>query len=125
MSFKFYRIIFDLFNFFVQFFRICRWYIIISIYTLLICLLYPINIKTAEPIGPKFCVGPHVAREKFMKDQNLKNLPSSKLDFNSIFKKIKIRACSSHANILILLMQRSLNITLRHHHLQNEKLLDK
>ena len=23
--------------------------------------LYPINVKTAEPIGPKFCVGPHVA----------------------------------------------------------------
>ena len=22
--------------------------------------LYPINIKTAEPIGPKFCVGPHM-----------------------------------------------------------------
>jgi hypothetical protein len=24
--------------------------------------LYPINVKTAEPIGPKFCVGPHVIR---------------------------------------------------------------
>ena len=22
--------------------------------------LYPINVKTAEPIGPKFCVGHHV-----------------------------------------------------------------
>ena len=31
----------------------------IYIYTLLVCLsvrLYPINVKTAKPIGPKFCV---------------------------------------------------------------------
>jgi len=26
--------------------------------------LYPINVKTAEPIGPKFCVGPHVTPGK-------------------------------------------------------------
>ena len=26
--------------------------------------LYPINVKSAEPIGPKFCVGPHVAPGK-------------------------------------------------------------
>ena len=30
---------------------------------LFVC-LYPINVKTAEPIGPKFCVGPHVTRGK-------------------------------------------------------------
>ena len=33
------------------------------IYTLLVWLsvsLYPINVKTAEPIGPKFCVGLHM-----------------------------------------------------------------
>ena len=26
--------------------------------------LHPINVKTAEPIGPKFCVGPHITSEK-------------------------------------------------------------
>ena len=26
--------------------------------------LYPINVKTAEPIRPKFCVGPHAAPGK-------------------------------------------------------------
>ena len=34
----------------------------VSIYkfSLEVC-LYSINVKTADPIGPKFCVGPHVA----------------------------------------------------------------
>ena len=34
---------------------------------LFVCLfvcLYPLNVKTAEPIGPKFCVGPHVTPGK-------------------------------------------------------------
>ena len=26
--------------------------------------LYPMNVKTAEPIGPEFCVGPHVTQGK-------------------------------------------------------------
>ena len=26
--------------------------------------LYPINVKTAEPIGPTFCVGPHMTPGK-------------------------------------------------------------
>ena len=39
---------------------------IFSIYILclsvcLIVRLYPINVKTAEPIGPKFCAGPHMS----------------------------------------------------------------
>ena len=36
---------------------------IVYLYTLLVCLgvcLYPINVKTAEPIGSKFCVGLHM-----------------------------------------------------------------
>ena len=39
----------------------------IYIYTLLVCLFvcsYPINVKTAEPIGPKFCVGPYMTPGK-------------------------------------------------------------
>ena len=37
----------------------------INLACLLVCLsvcLYPINVKTAEPIGPKLCVGPHESR---------------------------------------------------------------
>ena len=33
------------------------------LYTLLVCLC-PINVKTVEEIGPKFCVGPHVTQGK-------------------------------------------------------------
>ena len=39
----------------------------IYIYTLLVCLsvcLYPINVKTTEPIESKFCVGPRVTLGK-------------------------------------------------------------
>ena len=36
---------------------------LISIYTLLVC-LYPKNVKTAELIGRKFCVGPHMTPGK-------------------------------------------------------------
>lgn len=35
-------------------------------YTLPVC-FYPINPKTAETMGPKFCVGPHLTlQERFM-----------------------------------------------------------
>ena len=51
-------------------------YIYVYIYLsgfLSVC-LYSINVKTAEPIGPKLCVGPHMTPEKrFMDDQNFKN----------------------------------------------------
>ena len=30
---------------------------------LFVC-LYPINVKTAEPIWPKFCMGPHMTAGK-------------------------------------------------------------
>ena len=42
----------------------------IYIYTLLACLpvcLHPINVKTAEPIGPKFGEGPHMTPGKEFK----------------------------------------------------------
>ena len=42
-------------------------------YTLLVWVsisLYPINVKTAEPIGPKFCVGPHTTPRKVSDAQN-------------------------------------------------------
>jgi len=38
-------------------------YLYINLACLSVC-LYPINVKTAEPIGPKFFVGPHVTPGK-------------------------------------------------------------
>ena len=34
--------------------------------------LYPINVKTAEPIGPKFCLEPHVAPGKVFGQSDFK-----------------------------------------------------
>ena len=48
--------------------------------------LYPINVKTADTIGPKFCVGPQWAQERFMKDKNFKFLSPPKFDFHQIFE---------------------------------------
>jgi len=56
----------------------------IYIYIYFACLsvrLYPINVKTAEPIGPKFFVWTHVTQGRFMGDRILKNLPPSKFYF--------------------------------------------
>ena len=36
----------------------------VCLYVCLFVCLYPINVKTAEPIGPKFFVGPHGAPGK-------------------------------------------------------------
>ena len=49
--------------------------------------LYPINVKTAEMIGPKFCVGPHVAPVKVV--ENVKNLPRFSLNFWTFWKSAK------------------------------------
>ena len=47
----------------------------ISIYILCLSVcVFPINVKTAAPIGPKFCVGPHMTQGRFMNDQNFKIL---------------------------------------------------
>ena len=56
----------------------------LSIYkfALSVC-LYPINVKTAEPIGPKFFVVPHVTMQgRLMNDQNFKYLSPSKFDLH-------------------------------------------
>ena len=43
-------------------------YLVVSIYIyfacLPVCCLYPVNVKTAEPTGSKFCVGPRMTPEK-------------------------------------------------------------
>ena len=52
----------------------CHLYLYIYIYIVFACLsvhLYPINVKTAEPIGPTFCVEPHIwPKGRFMDAQN-------------------------------------------------------
>ena len=35
--------------------------------------MYSINVKTAEPIGPKFCVEPHLTQGRFLDAQNFEN----------------------------------------------------
>ena len=49
--------------------------------------LFPINVKTAEPIGPKFCVGPHICPQgRLMNDRNFKISLLTKFNFHKIFK---------------------------------------
>ena len=46
--------------------------------------LYPINVNTAEPIGPKFCVEPHVAPGKVCEWSNFQKFASIKIRFLKI-----------------------------------------
>ena len=41
--------------------------------------LYPINVKTAEPIGPKFCVGHHVTTGKVYESSKFQIVVSIKI----------------------------------------------
>ena len=42
--------------------------------------MYSINVKTAEPIGPKFCVGPHMTPENGHEKKEFTNEPPTKFD---------------------------------------------
>ena len=48
--------------------------------------LYPINVKTAEPIGPKLVVASHKTPGKFIDGHNLKNLQQKRFNFRLIWK---------------------------------------
>ena len=49
--------------------------------------LFPINVRTAEPIVPKFCVGPHLCPQgRLMIDRNFKISLLTKFNFHKIFK---------------------------------------
>ena len=63
-------------------------YLYVNYACLYVC-LYPINVKTAEPIRPKFCVWPHVTPGRFMNDQNFQNLCFKVLYFCKILKSAK------------------------------------
>ena len=56
-----------------------------------VCLLYPINVKTAEQIGPTFFVGPRVTPGKVYGWSNLQKFVSNKIRFFSNFLLYKIQ----------------------------------
>ena len=64
--------------------------ILLSIYTfslsgcLFVCLFNPINVKTAEPIGPKFCVGSCVTPRKVYEWSKFKKIVLKKTVKSSI-----------------------------------------
>ena len=59
-------------------------YILCLIVCLLVC-LYPINVKTAEPIGSKLVAGPHLTLGKvYGCDRISKNLPISKYNLKNL-----------------------------------------
>ena len=47
--------------------------------------LYPMNVKTAEPIGPEFCVGPHVTQGKVYDWSKFQKFASIKSKVYEIF----------------------------------------
>ena len=57
----------------------------IYIYTLLV-FLYPINVETAKPIGPKFCMGSRMTRGKVNGWSNFQKFVSNKIRFLKILK---------------------------------------
>ena len=57
---------------------------------LFVC-LYPINVKTAEPIGSKFCVGPDVVLGKVYEWSKFKSLCLKVLYFYKFLKILTIR----------------------------------
>ena len=59
-----------------------RYKVIDYIFTLLVCMfvrLNPINVKTAEPIGPKFCVRPHMAPLKVYRWSKFQKFAANKI----------------------------------------------
>ena len=59
--------------------------------TFILCLsvwLYPINVKTAEPIGPKFCVGPHIIPGKVYGCSELQKILFCLLLFYTIHREV-------------------------------------
>ena len=61
----------------------------ICIYTLLVCqyvCLWTINVKTAEPIGPKFCVGAYMTPGNVYESSELQKLSQHFFDFRKIFE---------------------------------------
>ena len=78
---------FDFGNFFHEIlFKICEFFFFaIYKFNLLVC-LYPINVYTAEPIKPKFCVVPRMTPRKIYGGSKLQKLCPKDFDFCKILK---------------------------------------
>ena len=93
----------------------------IYLYALLVCQTVcqcPINVKMAEPIQSKFCVGTYMtseSQERFMDDQNFKIWPRREFDFHYVLKLNELKVflkpqfiknghckISKHDNILMI-----------------------
>ena len=98
-------------------------YIYVYLYINLACLsgsvlwclsvcLYPINVKTAEPIRPKFCVGPHVASGKVYGQSEFKYVILKYLILNLVCKInfVKFWKCAKkyHEKKIILYKEKKL-----------------
>ena len=64
----------------------CSLHLYIYFSSLSVC-LYPIHVKTAKLIGPKFCVGPHVNPEKVYEWSNFQKFASINIRFSVNFWK--------------------------------------
>ena len=74
---------------------------------LFVCLfvyLYPINVKTAEPIGPKFCVGSHMIAGKNWVSSELQKCVFNILNF--LFLKSTKKNCKFVKKIIFVLYYR-------------------
>ena len=60
-------------------------FLFVSLDVCLFC-LYPINVKTAEPMRPNFFVGPHLTTERGYGRLNFKKFASNKIRFLKILK---------------------------------------
>ena len=60
------------------------------------------NVKTAEPTGPKFVVGPHVAQGRFMNDHISKICLEQNLIFIEFLKILKLKFFWESANFFLL-----------------------
>ena len=71
---------------------------------LLIVCLYPINVKTAELIGPKFFKGPHMTPGKVMDDKNFKTLPPTEFSIFIEFKKSTKKYFKIHELFFVIVL---------------------
>ena len=56
--------------------------------------LYPVNVKTAEPIRPEFFVGLHIFPRKVYERSKFQKLPSSKIQMSLNFQKKNFKSAN-------------------------------
>ena len=71
---------------FQEIFFLYKFGLFVCLFVCLLVCLYPINVKTAEPIGPNFFVGHHVTPGKVYGWSNYQKFASIKIRFLKILK---------------------------------------